>query len=118
MILTGTSATCNGIQAPSELYFPEKIALGDSQEMILTVRNSANVAYYRISCVSAYLNGSPLPEGMSGLNFSNTVPCSVGEVTDVKVLFVYLCMLLMTVMKPFFKNVYIFQMLLFISFGS
>lgn len=87
MTFTGTSATCNGIQAPSELYFPEKIALGDSQEMILTVRNSANVAYYRILCVSAYLNGSPLPEGMSGLNFCNTVPCSVGDVTDVKVIF-------------------------------
>lgn len=87
IIFSGTSTTCNGIQAPSELYFPEKIALGDSQEMNLTVRNSANVAYYRILCVSAYLNDSPLPEGMSGLNFCNTVPCNVGDVTDIKVIF-------------------------------
>ena len=87
MIFTGTSVSSNGIQAPSELYFPEKIALGDSREMILTVRNSINVACYRISCVSAYLNDSPLPDGMSGLTFCNTVPSNIGNATDIKVIF-------------------------------
>lgn len=75
------------IQAPTELRFPEKIAVGDSQERDLTVRNTSGVAcYYLVSCVSAYLNDYGLPVDMTGLSFNKTVPCSVDNVTDIKVI--------------------------------
>lgn len=91
MVLLGSSLSYFGIQAPSELFFPEKLALGDTQEMNLTVQNTSNMACsYHVSYVSAYLNGNPLPFEMSGLSFSKLVLSSAGSTTDIKVYYIFL----------------------------
>ncbi|GFU48159.1 centrosomal protein [Nephila pilipes] len=74
------------IQGPNELYFPEKISVGDSQYMTLTVQNIHTLQYfYHISHISAFINDESISLEMAGIHFPCMFPRSSGNTTDIQV---------------------------------
>ncbi|GFY49806.1 centrosomal protein [Trichonephila inaurata madagascariensis] len=74
------------IQGPNELFFPEKISVGDSQYMTLTIQNIHTLQYfYHISYISGYINEESVSLEMTGVLFPCMFPRGNGNTTDIRV---------------------------------
>ncbi|KAG8200696.1 hypothetical protein JTE90_022313 [Oedothorax gibbosus] len=73
------------LQGPSELVFPEKLSIGDTQCISLTVQNLPNLHFYHVSFLSATLNNEPVSLETARISFPGMVPCSTSNTTDIQV---------------------------------
>ncbi|XP_035218193.1 centrosomal protein of 192 kDa-like isoform X2 [Stegodyphus dumicola] len=86
MFMSGTAFSPPSIKGPAELNFPEKLCVGDSQQMSLPVENSHSLhCFYYVSCTSANINDFHVPVDMAGLSFPTVVPKSHGNITVIQV---------------------------------
>ncbi|CAL1274233.1 unnamed protein product [Larinioides sclopetarius] len=74
-------------QGQNDLCFPQKICVGDSQSITLTVQNTMHAMqyFYHISYVSASINEQPVSIEMAGIHFPSMFPRSMSSTTEIQI---------------------------------
>ncbi|KAF8781851.1 Centrosomal protein of 192 kDa like protein [Argiope bruennichi] len=74
------------VLGPNELCVPQKICVGDSQSITLTIQNMHIMQYfYHISYISASINEEPVSIEMAGVHFPFMFPRSMSSTTDIQI---------------------------------
>ncbi|GBN28089.1 Centrosomal protein, partial [Araneus ventricosus] len=74
-------------QGQNDLHFPQKICVGDSQSITLTIQNTMHTMqyFYHISYISASINEQPVSIEMAGIHFPSMFPRSMSSTTDIQI---------------------------------